>query len=357
MPHLINFDAGPATLYREVLEEASRSILDYKGTGLSILEIAHRGPLFRKILEESKALVLELLGLDESYEVLWLQGGGRMQFSMVPMNFLPDTAEAGYVESGHWAAEALKAAKRYGNAKAVASSRASGFDHIPDWGHPDPKMAYLHLTTNNTIYGTQFFSFPDTEVPLVVDMSSEIFSRKIDYSRFSLIYAVAQKNMGPAGVTLVVVRKSLLKKEARDLPEILSYKSLAHHGSLLNTPPVFAIYCCMLTLRKVREIGLEQIEKESHSKAALLYEAIDASRRFYAPAQPTSRSLMNVCFHMYDKEREASFLGFCEERDIVGIKGHRSVGGFRASLYNAITLEDVKRLVAALVAFDASPEP
>lgn len=350
---LINFDAGPAALPREVLQQAADAILNFNNSGLSILEIPHRGKLFEEVLNEANALVRELLQLNDDYEVLWLQGGGRLQFSMLPMNFLKEEETAGYIESGHWAAEALKNGKLFGKTLTVASSKEDQFTYIPQCKAIPEDLAYLHLTSNNTIYGTQFSSFPETNVPLVVDMSSELFSRQLDYNKFDLIYAVAQKNIGPSGVTLVAVRKSLLSEQKRELPEILSYREMAKHNSLLNTPPVFAIYCSMLTLRWVKGIGMAEMEKRNAEKARLLYEAIDHSAVFYGVAEQESRSKMNVCFRAHDEKHTQAFLDFARERNITGIKGHRSVGGFRASLYNAISVTDVERLVEVMKAYEA----
>lgn len=351
---LINFDAGPAALPREVLQQAANAILNFNNSGLSILEIPHRGKLFEAILDEANALVRELLQLEDDYEVLWMQGGGRLQFSMLPMNFLNEGDTAGYIESGHWAAEALKNGKLFGKTLTIATSKEEQFRHIPKWDTIPQELAYLHLTSNNTIYGTQFSAFPETNVPLVVDMSSELFSRQLDYNKFDLIYAVAQKNIGPSGVTLVAVRKSLLAKQKRELPEILSYREMAKHNSLLNTPPVFAIYCSMLTLRWVKGIGMAEMEKRNEEKARLLYEAIDSSALFYGVAERDSRSKMNVCFRAHDDKHTQAFLDFAREKDITGIKGHRSVGGFRASLYNAISVADVERLVLVMKAYENS---
>lgn len=350
---LINFDAGPAALPKEVLTQASAAILDYNRSGLSILEIPHRGKLFEAILTEANALVKELLELGDDYDVLWLQGGGRLQFSMIPMNFLADGGKAGYIESGHWAAEALKGAQLYGRTEILGSSKADQYTYIPGWETIPEDLDYLHITSNNTIYGTQFFHFPETKVPLVADMSSELFSRKLDYKQFSLIYAVAQKNIGPAGVTLVIVRKSLLEQQQRQLPEILSYRDVAAQNSVLNTPPVFAIYCSLLTLRWIKNIGMAAMERRNNEKARLLYEAIDSSKLFYGVAQKEHRSKMNACFRAHNDKHTQAFLDFAATRNITGIKGHRSVGGFRVSLYNAISIEDVQQLTDAMRAFEA----
>lgn len=349
---LLNFDAGPAALPRKVLAQASAAILEYDDSGLSLLELPHRGKIFEAILEEANSLALSLLGLNDDYQILWFQGGGRLQFGMIPMNFLGSEATAGYIDSGHWAAEALRNAHLYGQSRVLGSSKADQYTYIPDWGAIPGDLAYLHLTTNNTIYGTQFHSFPETTAPLVADMSSEILSRRIDYSAFSLIYAVAQKNLGPAGVTMVAIRKSMLDQQQRALPEILSYRDMAKNNSLLNTPPVFAIYTSMLMLRWMQEKGMEAIENESIAKATLLYDAIDNSPLLYGVAQPGSRSRMNVCFRTHDDKHTRQLLDFAAARGIVGIKGHRSVGGFRASLYNAISLADVERLVDTIRDFE-----
>jgi phosphoserine aminotransferase len=351
---LINFDAGPAALPKEVLQQASEAILNYNNSGLSILEIPHRGKLFEEILSEVNVLVKDLLGLSDDYEVLWLQGGGRLQFSMVPMNFLGGHEKAGYIESGHWASEALRNAQLYGQTEILGSSKADNYTYIPVWKPIPNDLSYVHFTSNNTIYGTQFFHLPKTEVPLVVDMSSELFSRKLDYNKFSLIYAVAQKNIGPAGVTLVAVRKSLLQQQKRELPEILSYREMAKHNSVLNTPPVFPIYCCLLTLRWVKAIGMDAMDKRTKQKAKLLYNAIDESAIFYGVAKTEDRSTMNACFRAHNDNHTQAFLDFAKERNIVGIKGHRSVGGFRVSMYNAISVEDVQQLISVMKEFEAT---
>jgi len=354
---MYNFNSGPATLPPDVLQEAARAVVNYGDTGLSILEIPHRGALFTELLEEGNALVRELLSLNADYEVLWLQGGGRMQFSMVPMNFLGPGETAGYIDSGHWAADAIKNAAFYGNTEIIASSRNEGYRNIPRWEIIPDTLAYLHITTNNTIYGTQFFRFPETQVPLVADMSSELFSRTLDYNQFDLIYAVAQKNIGPAGVTLVVIKKSLLEKQKRELPGILSYKTIAAYNSVWNTPPVFAIYCSVLNLRRLRQTGLQAIESRNEAKARQLYEAIDGSRLFYGTAQEGDRSRMNVCFRARKPELESAFMQFAKERNITGIEGHRSVGGFRAALYNAVTPEAVTHLINVMQTFEADHTP
>lgn len=348
----LNFNAGPAALPAEVLEAASRAILEYEDSGMSILSIPHRGPHFKAILEEAQRLVLELLGLDDRYSVMWFQGGGRLQFEMIPMNLLPDGATAAYVDSGRWAADAMSNAARYGKVHIAASSRAADYRYVPEaWDIPATAQ-YLHLTANNTIYGTQSFTFPDTKVPLIADFSSELFSRKLDYSCFDLIYAVAQKNIGPAGVTLVVARKELITVPVRPLPEILSYAAMSEKNSLVNTAPVFPVYVSLLNLRRMARLGIDAIEQESIAKSALLYQYIDQSKLLYAVAAPGSRSRMNVCCRLHREELTPELIRFAEQRDITGIAGHRSLGGLRISLYNAISLADVERLIEVLQEFE-----
>jgi phosphoserine aminotransferase len=348
------FGAGPAALPQGVLEEMAKATLDYNGNGVSLLSIPHRGPAFKAILEEANAMVLHLAGLSaDEYAVLWLQGGGRQQFAMLPMNFLGEEETAGYLDSGHWAKAAMQSAEYYGRAIALASSEASAYTKLPAWPQEFPGgLKYIHLTANNTIYGTQWPLLPASEVPLIADMSSDIFSVKRDFSRCALFYAVAQKQLGPAGVTLVVGRRSLLESGVRRLPDVFSYAAQMRAGSVLNTPPVAAIYCCLLTLRWMAHRGLEHIEADNHAKAAMVYEAIDEGSIFYGVAEKESRSLTNVVFRARREEDEAAFLKYASAKSIEGIKGHRSVGGFRASLYNAVSLKDADALASAIRNFE-----
>lgn len=351
----INFNAGPAALPREVTEAVAQAVLNYNDTGLSILSIPHRGKLFDEILEESKALVKELCHTGDDYEILWMHGGGRLQFCMVPMNFLGQNETAGYIDSGFWAADAIEYAKYYGNVLTLASSKESNYAKLPEW--PDTfskELAYLHFTTNNTIYGTQWPQIPSCAVPLIADMSSDIFSREIDYTRLDMFYAVAQKNIGAAGVTLVAINKSLLNKSIRVLPPMLDYAAHAKKNSILNTPPVFAIYTALLMLRWTKEKGIRNIEKENRAKAALLYDEIERNSLFKSTAEKQSSSMMNVCFTVRNKEHEKQFTWYCEQRNIVNIEGHRSVGAYRVSLYNAITFKDVECLVNVMQEFEKS---
>lgn len=349
----INLGAGPAKLPQEVLEQAAAAILDYQQSGLSILEIPHRGKLFDAILEESKALVNELCELDNDYEILWLQGG-RLQFSMIPMNFLPKGASAGYIDSGHWAAEAIKDAAVYGHINVLTSSQKDNYNQLPEWPKDiDSTLAYLYLTTNNTIFGTQWKNIPHTSVPLVADMSSDILSCPRDYKQYALFYAVAQKNIGPAGVTLVAIHRSFLKKTKSGNASMLDYAAHARQHSVLNTPPVMAIYTSLLMLRWIKQKGKETIFEDNRQKAQGLYDEIDRNSLFTGTvAHTTHRSGMNACFVAKDKDTEKRFIEFCNNNQIVGIEGHRQVGGFRASLYNAVSKSDVEKLVTLMREFE-----
>jgi phosphoserine aminotransferase len=350
----IYFGAGPAALPQSVLEETANAVLNYNDSGISLLSIAHRDKAFVAIINEASALVLQLANLSgDEYEVLWLQGGGRQQFAMVPMNFLAENSRAGYVDSGHWAHEAMEAAEYYGKVVSLASSAADNYTHLPGWPEDIPNdLQYLHFTTNNTIYGTQWPDIPECPVPLIADMSSDIFSGSRDYSRCALFYAVAQKNLGAAGVTLVVVRKDMLGRKTRSLPDVFSYAAQAKAGSMLNTPPVAAIYTSLLMLRWIAARGIKRIETDNNSKAAALYAEVDRNPLFQLPVESASRSDMNVVFTMKNAAQEQAFLDYCAGQNIAGIKGHRSVGGFRASLYNTVTVEEVSALIAAMQDFE-----
>ncbi len=347
-----NFNAGPSILPKTVFEEASQAVLNYNNTGLSILEIGHRTPVFQKVIDEARALVSELMQLDDNHEVLFLHGGASTQFMQVPMNLLDDKETAAYTDTGVWSTKAIKEAKLFGKVEVVCSSRESNFNFIPkDFAVPNDSK-YVHITTNNTIYGTQWQKIPKTSNSLVADMSSDIFSKVIDFNSFDLIYAGAQKNMGPAGVNLVVVNKNILGKVKRNIPTMLDYRNHIREGSMLNTPPVFAIYVCMLTLQWLKaQGGVSAIEKLNNEKAALLYTAIDENPLFTGTVNKDDRSKMNVCFVMNDPELEEPFLQFTKQQGIVGIKGHRLVGGFRASLYNALPLSSVEVLAQLMKEF------
>lgn len=352
-PTLHNFNAGPSVLPREVFEQASEAVLNFNHTGLSILEIGHRTPLFEAVMEEARSLVRELMSLDDDHEVLFLHGGATTQFMQVPMNLLNENDVAAYTETGTWANKAIKEAKLFGHVEISGSSRDTNFTTIPKDITVTPTSAYLHLTTNETIAGTQWHQFPfDCGVPIVADMSSDILSRELDFNRFDLIYAGAQKNMGAAGVNLVVVNKNILGKVSRPIPSILDYRNHIKEQSMLNTPPVFAVYVAMLTLRWLKsQGGVKEIAKKNTAKSELLYSTLDKLPLFSTPVAKEDRSQMNVVFLLPDPVLEKEFLDRCKEAGIVGIKGHRSVGGFRASLYNALTIDSVEVLTALMTAF------
>jgi len=340
-----NFNAGPSIMPQEVFDKAANAILNFRDTGLSILEIGHRTALFQSVLDEAVQLVKELMKLDADHEVLFLHGGATTQFFQVPMNLLNENQSAAYLDCGTWGTKAIKEARLFGNVDVVASSKDKNYTYIPKGYKIPADAAYFHYTTNNTIEGTEMFSIPDTGVPLIADMSSDILSYETDFNRFALIYAGAQKNIGAAGVNMVVVRKDILGKVNRKLPGMMDYRKHIEAGSMLNTPPVFAIYVCLLTLRWLKnQGGVHAIEKINKAKAALLYETLDARQGFEPTVAKEDRSRMNVVFLIPDPLLEKKFIDACKEQQMVGVKGHRSVGGFRVSLYNALPLESVKAL-------------
>lgn len=347
-----NFNAGPAILPASVIEEAANAVVDFKGSGMSILEISHRSSDFVPLMDEASDLVKKLIGLDDNYEVLFLSGGASTQFFMTAMNLLDDQETAAYADTGSWSSKAIKEAKLFGKIEVVASSKSENYNHIPK-GYAVPDHAkYLHITTNNTIFGTQYHELPKTNVPLVADMSSDLLSRPIDYKRFDLIYGGAQKNLGPAGVTLVIIKKSALGKVSRSIPTMLNYQTHIENQSSYNTPPVFPIYVCLLTLRWIKsQGGLTAIEKKNKIKGDLFYNALDNNPLFIGTAQKEDRSLMNATFLLKDESLEKEFLSLCKSTGIEGLKGHRSVGGFRASIYNAMPLESVEVLVQIMKDF------
>ncbi|GGB00254.1 MULTISPECIES: 3-phosphoserine/phosphohydroxythreonine transaminase [Mucilaginibacter] len=347
-----NFGAGPGILPHEVLKQASEAVIDFNGTGLSLLEISHRSKEFEAVLDEAVSLVKELFNVPEGYSVLFLQGGASTQFALAPYNLLPEGGKAAYVETGVWANKALKEAKYFGEVQIVASSKEANFTYIPKDFEIPADAAYIHITSNNTIYGTQLQEFFKSPIPVVCDMSSDIFSRVVNVADFGLIYAGAQKNMGPAGVTLVIVKDDLLGKTGRKIPAMFNYQTQIEGGSMYNTPPVFAIYVSMLTLKWLKaKGGVPAIEQENITKARVLYEEIDRNPLFKAVAAVEDRSKMNVCFVMENPELEKPFLKLAEERGIVGIKGHRSVGGFRASIYNALPISSIYVLIDVMQEF------
>ncbi len=347
-----NFGAGPGILPESALKKAAEAVIDLNGSGLSLLEISHRSKDFEAILQNAKSLVKELLQVPDNYSILFLQGGASTQFAMVPMNLLPTGGKAAYVESGVWASKAIKEAKIQGTTEIIASSKDKNFSYIPGEYNIPADAAYLHITSNNTIYGTQMKSFPKSPVPVVCDMSSDIFSRPVDVSAFDLIYAGAQKNMGPAGVTLVIIKNGICGKSGRTLPTMMDYQTHIEADSLYNTPPVFPIYVCMLTLEWLKSIGgVPAIEKINREKSDLLYAEIDSNPLFRGTAAKEVRSDMNACFLLEKPELEDEFSSILKAAGVIGLKGHRSVGGYRASLYNALPVESVKALTGLMKEF------
>lgn len=340
-----NFSAGPCILPQEVMKKASEAVLELDGMGLSLIEISHRSKAFVQVMEQARELALELLGLqNKGYEALFLQGGASTEFLMVPYNLLEN--KAGYINTGTWSDKAIKEAKLFGTVVEIASSKDKNFNYIPKGFSVPNDLDYLHLTSNNTIFGTQFKSFPETKLPLVADMSSDIFSRDIDYSQFDLIYAGAQKNMGPAGATLVVIKKEILGNVSRKIPSMMDYQVHLGKDSMFNTPSVFAVYVSMLTLQWLKELGgVAAIEEVNEKKAKLLYSEIDLNPLFEGYAAKADRSVMNATFTLKEPKLKDTFDKMWQEAGINGLNGHRSVGGYRASMYNALSLESVGVLV------------
>ncbi len=341
-----NFSAGPSILPQEVFQQASEAILDFNGMGLSLLEISHRSKEFVAVMDEARAIVKRLMKLGDDYEVLYLQGGASLQFLMVPFNLLSKDGKAAYTNTGTWASGAIKEAKMMGNVDVVASSKESNFNYIPKDYSAGAEYDYFHCTSNNTIFGTQMKEFPKVDTLLVCDMSSDIFSRELDFSQFDLIYAGAQKNMGPAGTTLVVVKKSILGKTGRTIPTYLDYTVHIDKESMANTPPVFAVYTSYLTLKHLEENGgIAAAEAKNNAKAKLLYDEIDSNPNFQGVAAVEDRSFMNVTFTLTDESKKEAFDAAWKAAGISGLNGHRSVGGYRASIYNAMPIESVQVLV------------
>ncbi|HOV12109.1 MAG TPA: 3-phosphoserine/phosphohydroxythreonine transaminase [Bacteroidales bacterium] len=355
MKKVHNFNAGPSILPRVAIENTAKAVLDLNGIGMSILEISHRSKDFQAVIDEAVALFKEQLGIPEGYHVLFLGGGASMQFCMVPYNLMEK--KAAYLETGVWAKKAIKEAKLFGEVQIVGSSADKNFSYIPKGWEIPKDVDYMHITTNNTIYGSEIRYDMDSPVPLVADMSSDIFSRPVDVSKYALIYGGAQKNLGPAGATFVVVREDILGKVSRVIPSMLDYRTHIKEGSMFNTPPCLPIYTIMETLRWMKSIGgVKKVEEMNKKKAAVLYDAIDSSKIFVGTVEKESRSLMNVCFVMKPdyQNLEEEFMNFAKSNGMVGIKGHRSVGGFRASIYNAMPIESVQALVDCMKEFEAS---
>ncbi len=348
-----NFNAGPSILPREVIEATANACLDFNGSGLSLMEISHRAKDFQPVMDETVALFKELLDIPEGYSVLFLGGGASLQFCQVPYNFLEK--KAAYLNTGTWAKKAMKEAKLFGEVVEVASSAADNYTYIPKDFTVPADADYFHITTNNTIYGTEIRKDPDASVPLVADMSSDIFTRPVDVSKYNCIYGGAQKNLSMAGVTFIIVKNDALGKVSRPIPTMLDYRTHVEKGSMFNTPPVVPIYCALQNLKWLKANGgVEAAGKRAQERADLLYGEIDRNRLFRGTVKAEDRSLMNICFVMNDeyKELEADFLQFATSKGMVGIKGHRSVGGFRASCYNAMTVEGVQALIAAMQEFE-----
>ena len=349
-----NFNAGPSMLPREVIENTAKQCLDFQESGLSLMEISHRAKNFQPVVDEAEALMKELLQVPEGYSVLFLGGGASLEFCMVPYNFLIN--KAAYLNTGVWAKKAMKEAKLFGEVVEVASSADANYTFIPkDWTCPDD-VDYLHITTNNTIYGTEIRKDLDVNVPIIADMSSDIMSRPVDVSKYDCIYGGAQKNLSMAGVTFVIVKNDALGKAPREIPTMLDYRTHVEKGSMFNTPPVVPIYCMLENLRWIKKNGgVEAMAKRAQERADIVYGEIDRNKLFRGTVEAEDRSLMNICFVMNDeyKELEKPFLDFATERGMVGIKGHRSVGGFRASCYNAQTIEGVNALVACMKEFES----
>ncbi|PRR97579.1 3-phosphoserine/phosphohydroxythreonine transaminase [Bacillus atrophaeus] len=359
MERTTNFNAGPAALPLEVLQKAQKEFIDFNESGMSVMELSHRSKEYEAVHQKAKSLLIELMGIPEDYDILFLQGGASLQFSMLPMNFLTPEKTAHFVMTGAWSEKALAEAKLFGNTSVTATSESDNYSYIPEVDLTDVKDgAYLHITSNNTIFGTQWQEFPSSPIPLVADMSSDILSRKIDVSKFDVIYGGAQKNLGPSGVTVVVMKKSWLENENANVPKILKYSTHTKADSLYNTPPTFAIYMLSLVLEWLKENGgIDAAEQRNEQKANVLYSCIDESGGFYkGHAEKDSRSRMNVTFTLRDDELTKTFVQQAKEAKMVGLGGHRSVGGCRASIYNAVTLKDCEKLAAFMKKFQQENE-
>jgi phosphoserine aminotransferase len=352
MKKIHNYSAGPCILPQEVLKKASDSILDFNGMGLSLIEISHRSKQFIEVMENARSLVKELLGVPDGYSVVFLQGGASLGFYMTALNYMKEGGKSAYANTGVWSTAAIKEAKKAGNVHIAASSEDKAFTYIPQNFDVPSDSEYFHITSNNTIYGTQYKKFPKTNVPLICDMSSDIFSRKVNVSDFAMIYGGAQKNMGPAGATVYIVKDELLGKSGRNLPAMLDLKLQIEKESMYNTPPVFAVYVCMLTLEWLKSLGgVAEIEKRNDAKAHLLYAEIDANPMFVSSVVTQDRSHMNVTFKLQDETKKEAFDKLWKANNISGIEGYRTVGGYRASMYNALPLESVQVLVDVMKEF------
>ncbi len=352
---IYNFNPGPAALPQSVLEDVKKDLLNYKGEGLSVMEMSHRSKTYDGIIKDTEQLMKDIMDIPAGYKVLFFQGGATLQFAAIPLNLLGENQFADYINTGSWSKKAIQEAQKLGkNINVIASSEDSSFSYIPKDFQINPDAAYLHITSNNTIFGTQWDEYPNTgSVPMICDMSSDINCRKIDVSKFGLIYAGAQKNMGPSGVTIVIIRENLLDKSPENIPTMTSYKIIGSKDSLYNTPPTFGIYIIKLVLEWIKNMGgLEKLEEVNNKKAQLLYDAIDNSAFYRGTVRKDSRSIMNVTFRLPSEELEKKFIADALENGMIGLKGHRSVGGIRASIYNAVPLKAVETLVKFMDKFE-----
>ncbi len=353
---IFNFSAGPAMLPTCVMEKAQAEFCNYNGIGNGIMELSHRGPAFQEVIDRAEHNIRSLMNIGEDYEIAFLQGGASMQFAQIPMNFMLPGGFAEYADTGMWAAKAIKEAERFGDVKIIASSKDTKYDKVPivrHW-HPDMDASYTHITSNNTIYGTQYHAFPENSTaPLIADMSSDIMSREIDVNLFGMIYAGAQKNLGPSGVTLVIIRKDLLERSPDTIPTIFNYNTQVSKGSMFNTPPTFSIYMLALVTDWLREMGgISVIEDINDAKSEVLYERIQTSGYYNCPVEPYSRSKTNIVFNLPTPELEAKFVKDAEVEGMIGLKGHRAIGGIRASIYNSMPLHGVERLLDFMDKFE-----
>ncbi len=355
MSRVYNFSAGPSILPETVLKKAAEEMLDYRGSGQSVMEMSHRSPVFEGIIRETEALLRELLSVGDEYAVLFLQGGGSLQFSMVPLNLLPEGGSADYVETGIWAKKAAEEAARYGTVNTVASSKDKNYTYIPETPPPSPGASYYYITMNNTLFGTRYTKLPETgKTVLAADISSNILSEPIDVKKFGLLFAGAQKNLAPAGVTVVIVRKDLLGRHRPSTPTMLRYDIHAENGSLYNTPPCYSIYVMKLVLEELKAAGgLPAVHAINREKAKILYDFLDESKFYRGTAEKAHRSLMNVTFVLPDEKYSKPFTAEAEAKGLVNLKGHRLVGGMRASIYNAMPVEGVRKLVEFMKDFEA----
>lgn len=356
MERVYNFSAGPSILPLPVLEKVQKELVNYNGTGMSIMEMSHRSSYFQSIIDEASSLIRELMNIPDEYEVLFLQGGASLQFSMIPLNVMNTYKKAGYVLTGSWSKKAMQEAEKIGGVQVLASSEKEKFTTIPklDGLQNDEKLDYVHITTNNTIEGTKYVDIPRLDrVPLVADMSSNILSEQYDVTKFGLIYAGAQKNLGPAGLTIAIIKRDLIGGADRSCPTMLNYETYSKNNSLYNTPPSFSIYVTKLVLEWLKEQGgVSAIEEQNRMKSSLLYNFLDESKLFTSPVDPTYRSLMNIPFTTPSEELNNQFLQKAKERSLVTLKGHRSVGGMRASIYNAMPVHGVQQLVNYMKEFE-----